>query len=514
MTTLLFFISVSFAFGCAGRNVMDANTLGWIRVETEDLVIHTDVDRKEAVKLAKRYQQIRSAIAENEFPCAFERSNAPMEFVMVKDAKDIEALGRRYQAGLTVRSPSARLDAKTQLVMNHRDAAEGTQLFVHELTHGAVALCFPGGRPWLHEGMASFYETARVEEGELVLGMPAFGFVPMTNVEPMHDIYPVYVNRTVVWMLPTRLAPDFDELRSMDAERFYAFGDRRSVSDLRQTTANYAGSWHAVHLLQFGSERLSSLFRTYLTRLARGEDDDHAWKSAFAGSNVAARYQGYLGDDYKIGRIPVETHVPREPTIHAMSQIDVALLRARLYGWSSSEDSETALQYLEFAASKEPDSAEVMLHLAAFNSDTGHEVEGEQWLERALESAPSDPEVLATAILWFSRNNAPNSRREELDAWAEALALSAQTAFQLAELGEHALRTAEDPKMALRHFDKSLALDATRWRTYALAGRAFEDLGQFEKAARAYYTAIALTGHGSSELRSALKRRVERLEGR
>lgn len=490
---------------------MDGNTLGWIRVETEDLIIHTDVDRKEAVGLAKRYQRIRSAIAENEFPCAFERSNAPMEFVMVKHVEDIEDLGRRYQAGLTVLPPSSLLDAKTQLVMNHRSAAEDTQLFVHELTHGAVALCFPGARPWLHEGMASFYETARVEGDELVLGMPAFGFVPMTNVEPMFDIYPVHVNGAVVWMLPTRLAPDFDELRTMTAERFYAFVERRSVSDLRQTTANYAGSWHAVHMLQFGNQRLSSLFQTYLTRLARGEDDDHAWNSAFVGVDVAARYRDYLGDDYKIGRVSIQVLAPREPSIHAMSQVDVALLRARLYGWSSSEYAERALEYLEFAESKEPGSAEVMLHLAAFNRDIGRVVDGEQWLVRALQSAPTHPEVLATAILWFSRQETRESRREDLDAWAEALTGSAQTAFQLAELGEYASRVAGDQKTALQHFDKSLKLDAARWRTYALAGEAFEKLGQWEKAIRAYSTAIALTGHEPSALRSAMRRRIDRL---
>ncbi len=50
---------------------------------------------------------MRTAIAENELPCALERGNVPMEFV-------------------------------------------------HELTHGAVAICFPGGRPWLHQGIASF----------------------------------------------------------------------------------------------------------------------------------------------------------------------------------------------------------------------------------------------------------------------------------------------------------------------------------------------------------------------
>jgi hypothetical protein len=35
--------------------------------------------------------------------------------------------------------------------MDGRRAAKDTQLIVHELTHSSVAICFPAGRPWLHE---------------------------------------------------------------------------------------------------------------------------------------------------------------------------------------------------------------------------------------------------------------------------------------------------------------------------------------------------------------------------
>jgi len=96
--------------------------------------------------------------------------------------------------------------------MDGPQAAKDTQLFVHELTHGAVAICFPGGRPWLHQGMASLYETARIDGGELILGMPAYGFVLMTNVEPMFDIY----------------SPSRKRCRSLDASKPALAGLRRA----------------------------------------------------------------------------------------------------------------------------------------------------------------------------------------------------------------------------------------------------------------------------------------------
>jgi len=71
-----------------------------------------------AVELAKNYQRLRTAIAENELPCAFERSNVPMEFVLLKEPKDFEDLAGPHTAGFFAYPPSSRLDTKLQLVMD------------------------------------------------------------------------------------------------------------------------------------------------------------------------------------------------------------------------------------------------------------------------------------------------------------------------------------------------------------------------------------------------------------
>ena len=490
-----------FATGC---NQVKATTDPWIRVETEDLIIRTDVRRDKAVELAKRWQALRNAIADNELPCAFERSNAPFEFVLLKDPGAITDLNREYTAGLTVDSPSARLYSRTQYVMDYREAARNTQLFAHELTHAAAALCFPGAGIWLQEGMASFYETARVRGGELVLGMPPYAFVQMENVEPGFDVYPVVANNTEVWVLPLRLAPDFDELRSMSADEFYHFGSR-SYDDIQATTAYYAGSWNAMHLLQFGDKTLTGRFQTYLTRLNRGDEDDRAWNGAFGGVDVAARCDRYMRKEYKMASRPVPVSSVREPTVHGMSQAGVGLMWARLYGWSDGDRTRKAAAFLDDAEASAPGSSDVMLHRAAFEYDTVGAEAGERWLARALMDDPENPKVLATAILWYGRGEARETRRADLDAWAEALAGSAQTAFEYREYGRYLLVVPGDPRAALEALDKSLVLDATSWLTYAFAGRALAELDRPKAALRAYQTAIALTGHESAGLRTELK---------
>ena len=122
-----------------------------------------------------------------------------------------------------------------------------------------------------------------------------------------------------------------------------------------------------MHLLEFGDRTLRPRFRTYLTRLAEGDDDDRAWDSAFYGVDVAARYRDYL------------------------------------------------------------------------------------------------------------------------------------------------LLIAEDPEAAFEELNKSLTLDATSWRTYALAGRALEELGRTGPALRAYQTAIALTEDAPDDSRDMLRLKVKRL---
>lgn len=499
---------LTLGLGCSQTK---ATTMEWVRVETDDLIIRTDVRPQKAVALAKRWQALQDAIAENELPCAFERSNAPFEFVMLKDPADIEDLHRLYTSSFRATPPSDRLHSKTQLVIDYGEATMSRQVFMHNVARAAVALCFPGAPPWLRYGMGAFYRTATIRDGSLLLGMPPFGFVHMDNVEPTGDIYPVRVNATEVWMLPLRLAPDFEHLRSLDRDQFYFRGKRRSREELRARTAYFAGSWNAVHMLQFGDEVLQARFQDYLTSLHRGEEDDPAWSAAFRGVDVSSHYDRYLRRDYKMmsSQLPPSTTI--EPTVHAMSEAEVGLLWARLYGWSDDDDQARATAFVDAAAATDPDSTAVMLHRAAIEYDTVGVDAGEQWLERALQTDPENPTVLATAILWYGHGSTKDTRRADLHTWGEALARTAQTAFEYREYGRFLAIVADDPAAALEPLNRSLALDATDWRTYAYAGQALADLGRTRDAVRAYQTAIALTAHESSGLRAQLKDRVDEL---
>ena len=148
--------------GRAGRSVLEAST--WLdSVETEDLVIGIDVGIEKAVRLAKEDQRLRTAIAENELPCAFERSNVPMEFVSLKDPRTSNTLRVATRPVFPCSHRAPILEAKLQLVMHGREAAKDTQLFVRRADPWRRRDRSPAGRPWLHQGMASVYQTARID---------------------------------------------------------------------------------------------------------------------------------------------------------------------------------------------------------------------------------------------------------------------------------------------------------------------------------------------------------------
>jgi len=499
------------SIGCAARGSVDKRTMGWVQVETDDLRIRTNIDQDDAVELAKTYQALRSAIAENELPCAFERSNAPMELVIFADEQEIESIGRRYDTAFTTDPPSPFLDAKRQLVISRRDAGSYTQLFATELTYGATYLCLPDAPPWLAEGLASFYSTARVEGDELVIGMPRFVFVEMDNVAPGYDIYDVHSYQAVVTIVPRRLAPEFSEIRRLSDGEFYRRNrEYRSPGDLGSWLVNEAGSWLAVHLFQLGAPDLTPRFERYLGELAKGEPHEIAWNTAFRGVDVGARYRKYLKADYNMGRRPISPRPHREPIVSSLSASEAALLWARLFGWPNDERAEEAREYLDFARAVEPDSPAVLLHSAAFARDRGRHSEADRWLARALDVALNDPEVLATAIRWYAGPRLTStSRLTELTRWGERLEASAETAFQFTELGEYALRVEKDPKTAIRWLNKALALDAGSWRAYALAGSALEELGRTDEAVRAYYTALGLSGDAPATLRRDLRQSLQ-----
>ena len=275
--------------------MLHAKTRGWVVVETANLRVRTNVGADKAVDLAASYQRMRDAIAEYELPCAFERMTAPME-VTVSVA--------RWAAGFFRTSQAPLLGLRPQLVLTSADELDSIRLFMHEVTHQLVAVCFPGAPVWFDEGMAGFYETTRLEGEQLTLGYPPYVFMHSENWR-VAPIYEREIDGQKVWVLANVLAPTVPELRAMSRSEFYSMKPEESVG-------HYAGAWALIHLLRYGEPSFYAPFNRYQRALNAGDDETSAWEANFAKLDVAARYQRYLTEDY-VGRARAYRH--RDPPI-------------------------------------------------------------------------------------------------------------------------------------------------------------------------------------------------------
>ena len=483
--------------------------MDWVQVETANLVIRTDLSRAKAVALATEYQRLRDAIAENEFQCAFGPKTPPLEVVIVSRNGNADLVLGRDHAGTYIGPPSYMLGLHGLAVIRARAAGSDTRVFTHEMAHQLISMCIPEVRPWLGEGVASFYETAKLQGDELLLGIRPYGFTKMPRAAD--PIQVIEREGTRVEVLSMHLAPPFNELRRMSPKRFYMLEREHSREVRRERTAHYAGAWLAVHLLQFSDPELAQSFSEYLGALASGEEDEQAWQGAFAGIDVESLYDRYVLAEHLVGTRQVSVRQYGEPVVKSLSSYDVALLWTRMIGWDTEPSKSSALRYIDHALLEAPQSSAPMLYRAALSQRWSTEAEVVKWLRGARQASPNDPDALAVSLLWYLRRpEILSSEAVKLAEWAARLNSNASTAFHYTELAEFALRSG-NPKEALRLARAALALDATWWTTHLLLGEAYRGLGRQEDAQRAFRTAVSLTAHAPSRSREWLRSQIEAL---
>lgn len=492
--------------GCGGRS-FQPHTMKWVQVETANLVIRTDLGRQKAVALANGYQRLRDAIAENEFRCAFSKEMPPLEIVIVKKNSHADLVLGQNVAGTYIGPPTDLLGLHGLAVLRGSATESDTRTFVHEMAHQLISACIPSAQPWLSEGAASFYETARIEGNQLLLGIRPYGFVKAGS----NSVQVIEREGTRVHVLPTRLAPPFDELRRMDPAQFYLLGEEHSLEVVKRRAAHYAGAWLAVHLLQFSDPELARAFSKYLGALSQGIDDDQAWELAFSGADIESLYQQYLVAAHIVGTRQISARPLAEPNVAPLPPEEVALLWARMISWGTEAGRSTALQYIDRALAEAPGASDPMLYYAALSERSGDLDETAEWLDSALQTAPEDPDVLAACLFWrLRRNDIPSPGTNQLAELAGRLGASPSTAFHYTVLAAYAMRSA-DPQEALELARTALSLDATFWSTHLLLAQAYRALGRRGEAKRAFLIALSLTAHASSDAREWLRDQIASL---
>lgn len=479
--------------------MLGAKTRGWVVVETADLRVRSDAGPERAVDMAAQYQRMHDAIAEHELHCGFDRLTLPLEIALFKQLTE-PSFHRTEQTEL--------LGLRAQIVVHTASQDRSVGHFAHELTHRLLSVCFPTATTWLHEGMASFYETARLHGDSLELGFPPYAFMPRSNwANQAVDLYEHEVNGEPILVLPEWMVPGADELRAMSRTEFY---DPKSA----RRSLNYGGAWALVHLLKLGELSLSPQLVGYLNRLHEGKRESAAWGESFGNRDIAGRYRTYLSEDPYSRVRSVQVEEPQGLVARPMSSGEAALMLAQLENWSDDKAAKRAAAYIDFAAEQDSTRLDAVLVRGAFLAVRGDEAGAERTFEAALALDGSNPDALA-AMLHFHMEQATMERRAAAEhrAQYEALLRAAIRPYHFAVAAWWTHYIIGDAPRGLALAERAIELDGTSFIAYATFGDAAASLGRFEQALGAYQAALALSRSRADEARVELKARIDAIRG-
>ncbi len=472
--------------------MLESRTRGWVLIESANLRVRANIDAERAADLTRRYQRMRDAIAEYELPCAFDRLTAPLEVTLAQQSNEPSTFRP---------SRSALLGLRPQIVLTSAKGRESVRVFTHEMAHQLVAACFPTAPVWFNEGLASFYETTRLEGDELTLGYPPYVFLESTDWAAQ-PIIERELDGERVLVLSHALAPSVEELRSMDRSEFYAI-------DWSENVAHYAGAWTLVHLLRFGEPSYYAPFNRYQRALHAGQDEPAAWRENFGDLRVESRYQRYLTENYTARARKVNTAEPPDLSVVELSRGETALLLAELEPWNEPRGAERAERFIGMALEEPATRTRATVLRAALLRQQKRQGEAASTLEAALAEHPTDADLLSALLgVYLGSTSLDASTGPMLAGWLANLERYATRSNHFAIAAGWELRLHGDPAKALSLAERAIELDGTSMLAHWIAGDAYRSLGQPRRALQAYQAALSLSRHLVDENRENLETQI------
>lgn len=402
--------------------------------------------------------------------------NVPIRVVLFDKESQFKEFAPRGSGAFF--SPQLPLDPEPipTLVMWGDVAGEARLTFQHELTHHLFRKALGATPPWLNEGLADYYATVRIDNGEVYIG----------EAQPRYSFYFGrgwrYKRRggVVLTTMPVGEIPKADALFAMDNAVFYEQGNQEldandDVPDdeRKRRTAHYAGAWALVHMLAH-SPAYGERWQAFLTALVAGKGYSAAMDEAFGPvmDSIPNAHHDYL---LKQIRTAVKAQYTPKPRIcpraeEPVSDSNIKTLSAQLRsfrGRTSKEeiDPVVAMQAdLNAAVQLDPQSSNALVHRGLFSLQTRDFDAAAKDLEAAFQRAPRNKNVLigiarlcslrAAAIrlppLSFCETNGKTAH--------EFIVKSANTSY-MHFLASVLLQQAQQPNEAFDHAKLAVKLD-------------------------------------------------------
>lgn len=315
-------LPVVLAAACAHSPVRsDIHQRGWFLVETAHVSLRTDLDRGDAVARARaldRYWDVLAHLYDLVAPGA-RPPRRRFSVIHLARCDDFDRISFNDNAGFVTN-----IDGEDVAVTCEERQDD---VLIHELAHIFNHHHFARLPRWVDEGLATYYETLRVQDGRAVLGN-----------------FPSQLSR--FWNRPGWL-PSFTAIRRMSRDEFY---------DPARLGPNYFCAWKLVHLLNNTEPIRQLAFRLYLSALRAGTPDDAAWQESFRdvpGDELAEDFLYYQQRD-RVNRLTTSYRwtEPPPPRVRSLRPGEAHVVWANLL--NVAHEDQVAAQ-LERAAAADPE---------------------------------------------------------------------------------------------------------------------------------------------------------------
>lgn len=475
---------LSGALGCAGGLRSEAEGgMPWREVRSPHFTVRTDADAETAKALAQSLEEKFFVLGRVAFPYEPEFEGST-EVAFFSSEQDLGFLGLPADlAGFHSGRYQWFTGFPTIVLTNGTEAFASEHVVTHELVHRFVAFHMPQAPTWLNEGLAKYFETLRIEGGELVLGEnPLFQLEEETGTRG----YRFSTEPDAILGAPA--------LRRMKPEAFY---------EQEHKQVNYLSSWSLVSA--FMSEEPSASFRLYLDALQSGSvSEQDAWQNHMRRWDTADTRQSQLEIFSRARAEIIRFKAYRRPspapmTDGPMSPASTHALWARLVGEKAS-----ALDQARKAVALDPRNPEG-LFLTCVLEDGDSQARFKKCMQ-AYEASGRSAKYGAAILHSFT-----SSDLSTLDPLAARLSKTASTSNEFEALGNHLYHRGRTTA-ALRYAKQAAVADPSNARAYSLLARLYAQQQNYRTAVRFLTWAINLGDHGRNGEELALLREYQQKE--
>lgn len=465
----------------------------WREIQSEHFRVVTDLDAGLLESELAHFERAYDAMVQAAFPLG---APGRARLIVFRNSRELHAFLPNSVAGVFMPDLAMEDDETGTALFGGGLRDDSRAVFQHELAHRLLTAGFDDVPPWFHEGLAMYLESMRVEGNRIILGDPVRADTPLHRLPSVHDV--------------TTLAPN----------AFYRGSLRRDVDQATadEVAANYDASWHFMHLLRNGPDRIRDEFRRAVATTNEGAPFELAFRAFVdhvGDGPLEKEFRLHARNANRLSSVFAFTPSPRRAplALRELSPEETHLLWAKIL--LQGPTPQRALEEIDEALRHTPRSLRARIARAHAELTLRRTAEAIQSFEAIVAEAPTNAAALAG--LFHALLDRPRARKNEAAPPPARIGELAPRLTNVATTAdEHtmalvALYISGDAERALHASANAVRAHPTSYRLQELRAALLANAGRYREAALA--ARRALNALPESLLRSGQGRELaERLE--